>query len=64
MGKQRQQVPITRGIWPAPGALYMGRWPSPGHLLNGTLDDAAIYSRALVPEEIRLLAYAPATDPM
>ena len=63
-GQVRQQTPITRGIWPAPGALYIGRWPSPGRLLNGMLDDAAIYSRALVPEEIRLLAYAPATDPM
>ncbi len=62
-GQARQQTPITRGIWPAPGALYIGRWPSPGRLLNGMLDDAAIYSRALVPEEIRLLAYAPATDP-
>ena len=27
-GQVRQQAPITRGIWPAPGALYMGRWPS------------------------------------
>jgi hypothetical protein len=63
-GKPRQQVPITRGIWPAPGALYMGRWPQPGRLLTGRLDDTAIYSRALVPEEIGLLASSAAPDPM
>ena len=57
-------MPITRGIWPAPGALYMGRWPSPGRLLTGLLDDTAIYSRALVPEEVLLLSAAPARDPM
>lgn len=63
-GTMRQQVPIARGVWPAPGPLYMGRWPSQGRLLTGTMDDAAIYSRALVPEEIGLLGAAPATDPM
>jgi hypothetical protein len=63
-GHAREQTPITRGIWPAPGALYMGRWPSPGRLLTGMLDDVAIYARALVPEEIGLLGVAPATDPM
>lgn len=63
-GQERDQVPITRGIWPAPGALYMGRWPQPGRLLTGRLDDTAIYARALVPEEIGLLTAAAATDPM
>jgi hypothetical protein len=63
-GQSRQQVAISRGIWPAPGALYMGRWPQPGRQLIGFLDDVAIYSRALVPEEIGLLASAPAPDPM
>ena len=57
-GVARQQVPITRGIWPALGALYMGRppigGPGPGSLqLAGGLDDVAIYARALVPEEIQ-----------
>jgi len=63
-GQARQTVPIERGVWPAPGPLYMGRWPSPGHVLTGMLDDVAIYSRALVPEEIALLALAPAPNPM
>jgi hypothetical protein len=61
---EREQTPITRGIFPSPGPLYLGRWPQPGRLLKGMLDDTAIYSRALVPEEIRLLTQAPATDPM
>jgi concanavalin A-like lectin/glucanase superfamily protein len=66
-GRARQQVPITRGIWPAPGSLFMGRAPQPGPgplwQLAGALDDVAIYSRALVPEEVSLLAAAPAPDP-
>jgi len=63
-GHERQQMPITRGVWPSPGPLYMGRWPSQGRLLTGRLDDTAIYSRALVPEEVLLLSTAPARDPM
>ena len=66
-GVARQHVPVTRGIWPAPGALYMGRPPigGPGPVLqlSGGLDDVAIYARALVPEEIKLLSSAPAPDP-
>ena len=63
-GHPRQQVAIPRGVWPAPGALYMGRWPSQGRLLTGMLDDVSIYARALVPEEITLLASAPAPNPI
>jgi hypothetical protein len=63
-GQARHQVPIARGIWPAPGPLYMGRWPSQGRVLTGLLDDVSIYARALVPEEIALLAIAPAPNPM
>jgi hypothetical protein len=67
-GIARQQVPVARGIWPAPGALYMGRPPigGPGPILQlaGGLDDVAIYARALVPEEIKLLSSAPAPDPL
>jgi hypothetical protein len=42
----------------------MGRWGPPGRNLAGTVDDVAIYSRALVPEEVALLASAPAPNPM
>jgi hypothetical protein len=68
-GQARDQVPIPRGIWPAPGSLFMGRWPLPGpglttHTLSGALDDVAIYARALVPEEVIQLSRAPAPDPI
>jgi hypothetical protein len=67
-GRARQEVPVPRGIWPAPGSLYMGRYPMPGpgpvRQLAGALDDVAIYSRALVPEEVAQLSRAPAPDPI
>jgi hypothetical protein len=71
-GRARQQVPVPRGIWPAPGPLFMGRYPmygvGPGPVpvrqLAGALDDVAIYSRALVPEEVAQLSRAPAPDPI
>jgi hypothetical protein len=36
--------------------LYFGRWNMDGRLLNGDLDDIAIWARALTPEEISALA--------
>jgi hypothetical protein len=36
--------------------LYVGRWNMDGRLLNGDLDDVAIWARALTAEEIRVLA--------
>ena len=36
--------------------LYFGRWNMDGRLLNGDLDDVAIWARALRPEEISALA--------
>jgi len=36
--------------------LYFGRWNMNGRLLNGDLDDVAIWGRALGPEEITALA--------
>jgi hypothetical protein len=63
-GIPRQQVDVPRSIGPGEQTLYMGRWPSsPPHPLTGTLDDVAIYARALVPEEIVQLSRAPAPDP-
>jgi hypothetical protein len=55
----RHQVP--KAISPGVSTLYMGRWATtdPARLLAGSLDDIAIWSRALVSEEIGLLAQAP-----
>jgi hypothetical protein len=54
----RQSIP--RAISPGVSTLYMGRWstPDPARLLVGSLDDVAIWSRALVSEEIGLLTQA------
>ena len=36
--------------------LYFGRWNMDARLLDGDLDDIAIWGRALTPEEISALA--------
>lgn len=57
--QDRHQVP--KSISPGVSTLYMGRWATtdPARLLAGSLDDIAIWSRALVSEEIALLTQAP-----
>lgn len=57
--QKRQQVP--QGILPGVPTLYMGRWATtdPARLLVGSLDDIAIWSRALVSAEVALLTQAP-----
>jgi hypothetical protein len=63
-GFAQKPVPAPQSIGPHQGTLFMGRWGPPGRNLAGTVDDVAIYSRALVPEEVALLASAPAPNPM
>jgi len=63
-GVARQQVSVPKSIGIGERTLYMGRWPqSPTRALSGTLDDVAIYARALVPEEVALLSRVQAPDP-
>jgi hypothetical protein len=47
--------PVSRLILPGSPTLYFGRWSGDGRLLTGSIDDVAIYSRALVSEEIAAL---------
>jgi len=63
-GVAQKPVAAPQPIGPHQGTLFIGRWPGPGRNLAGTVDDVAIYSRALVAEEIALLASAPAPTPM
>jgi hypothetical protein len=42
-------------IVPGDSTLHFGRWNMNGRTLNGDLDDIAIWSRALTPEEISVL---------
>jgi hypothetical protein len=46
-------------IVPGDSTLYFGRWNMDGRLLNGDLDDIAIWQRALTPEEITALTSQP-----
>jgi hypothetical protein len=56
------RVHVPRTISPGVPTLYMGRWATsdPARLLAGSLDDIAIWNRALVSEEVALLHQAPA----
>lgn len=66
-GVEQDRITITQPIMPHQGTLYMGRWAGPGpnaRQIAGTIDDIVIYSRALVAEEVALLATAPAPNPM
>ena len=46
-------------IQPGDSTLYFGRWNMAGRLLNGDLDDIAIWARALTAEEIKALTTQP-----
>jgi hypothetical protein len=66
-GAERDRRTVTQPIMPHQGTLYLGRWASTAsgtRQLAGTIDDVVIYSRALVGEEIAVLATAPAPNPI
>ena len=50
-------------IVPGDSTVYFGRWNMDGRLLNGDLDDIAIWSRALTPGEISTLTTHPPSHP-
>lgn len=61
-------IPIRGLISPGNPDLFMGNWlnptsPTPTRYLTGALDDVAVWRRALVPSEVRLLASMPAPNP-
>ena len=55
-GMIADQQTRTSGIVAGDPTLYFGRWNMDGRLLNGDLDDVAIWGRALTPGEISALA--------
>jgi hypothetical protein len=61
-GNPQPRKSIPRPISPGVPTLYMGRWAttSPARLLIGSLDDVAIWNRALSSAEIALLVEGPA----
>lgn len=57
-------TPAARAIVPGEPALLMGAWSGNQRHLVGDIDDVAIYSRALIPEEIISLGEHSPPDPM
>jgi hypothetical protein len=54
-GTVADQATRPSDILPGDSTLYFGRWNMGDRLLNGDLDDVAIWARALKPEEITAL---------
>jgi hypothetical protein len=57
----RADMPNT--ILPGDSTLYFGKWNMNERLFSGLLDDVAIWSRALSPEEIQLITTRPVPAP-
>jgi len=57
-------TPAQRAISPGEPALLMGTWSGGQRFLVGDIDDVAIYSRALIPEEVTGLGSQSPPDPM
>jgi hypothetical protein len=55
--------PSPPPILPGTPTLYMGKWMGAGRLFSGSLDDVAIYSRALSPAEVTELHARPPPRP-
>jgi hypothetical protein len=55
--------PMPMPILPGDPTLYIGRWNMEGRFLTATIDDFAIWSRALTPAEIALLSRQPPPVP-
>jgi hypothetical protein len=61
-------TPDKPEVLPAPiragsSSLYMGKWMGPGRLFSGSIDDVAIYKRALSPAEVMELNMRPPPRP-
>ena len=61
-GVLQNRQSIAQAILPGVPRLYLGRWATtePARLLVSSLDDVAIWNRALVSAEVALLTQAPA----
>lgn len=57
----RKTMPMP--ILPGDSTLYFGRWNQNGRELAATIDDFAVWSRALAREEIAVLSRQPAPEP-
>ena len=64
-GQVAEQRPLTAPIRAGTSDLYMGKWngPGPERLFSGSIDDVAIYDRALSPAEVAELDMRPPPRP-
>jgi hypothetical protein len=62
-GQLMESPPSPPRILPGTPTLYMGKWMGAGRLFSGSLDDVAIYSRALSAVEVAELHQRPPPRP-
>jgi hypothetical protein len=62
-GELRGTATVSKGILPGSPVMTIGQWPGSGRYLLGDVDEIAVWSRALVPEEVAELYARPAPDP-
>jgi hypothetical protein len=62
-GKPEKSDLLPAPIRPGSSSLFMGKWMEPGRLFAGSIDDVAIYNRALSPAEVTELDMQPPPRP-
>ena len=62
-GKLAQSEPLPGPILPGTSDLFMGKWMGEGRLFSGSIDDVAIYDRALRAAEVAELDARPPPRP-
>ena len=62
-GKLAEPKPLPAPILAGTSALYMGKWMGADRLFSGSIDDVAIYSRALLAREVEELDVRPPPRP-
>ena len=62
-GALAESNPPPAPILPGTSDLFMGKWMGEGRLLSGSIDDVAIYGRALEPAEVAELHERPPPRP-
>jgi hypothetical protein len=62
-GQPAEVSSLPAAILPGSPTLSMGTWAGVGRLFSGSIDDVAIYDRALQPAEVAALNAAPAPRP-
>jgi hypothetical protein len=62
-GKLAHSATLPGPILPGTSDLLMGKWSGPGRPFSGSIDDVAIYNRALLAAEVAELNLRPPPRP-